>query len=129
MLWRIKLNIHMEKTKFASNKQDLLGLLFSKNVKKTHNRPKYTTNILLSLKRNDSQTFKSSSCKHFFLQRVCYWYNLFQWVFHILCDNWKTLFFYKSLSLLWGAFPTTKFYMHSLKQVFWRSAYFILSPR
>ena len=28
--------------------------------------------VLLCLKRNDSQTFKSNNCKKIFLQRVCY---------------------------------------------------------
>ena len=32
--------------------------------------------FLLSLKRNDPQTFKSGSCKNLFLHCVCYWNNL-----------------------------------------------------
>ena len=40
-------------------------------------------------KKNDPQTIS----KNPFLQCVYYWYNLLQWKFFILCDNWKTLVF------------------------------------
>ena len=33
-----------------------------------------------------------------FLQCVCYLHNLLWWIFYILCDNWKTLFFVKVYS-------------------------------
>ena len=43
---------------------------------------------LLCLKRNDPQTFKSSSCKSPFLQCVCCWCMLLlRWMFFIPCDN------------------------------------------
>ena len=51
---------------------------FSLKNQKNWNRPKYTANILLCIKRNDSQTFKSSNCKKRFIQCVCYWCNLLQ---------------------------------------------------
>ena len=49
--------------------------------------------MLLCLKRNVSQTFKSSGCKKVFPKCVCHWYNLLRWMLFILCDNWKALFF------------------------------------
>ena len=56
-------------------------------------KPKYTAFFCtLSLKINDSQTFKCSSNKKPFLQCVCYWYDFLRWMFFILCDNCKTLF-------------------------------------
>ena len=53
-------------------------------------RPKYTSSSLISLNLNDSQTFKSSSCKNGSLQCVCYRCNLLRWILFI---PWKTLFF------------------------------------
>ena len=47
---------------------------------------------------------KVAAAKKVFLQCVCYRYNLLRSMFFILCDNWKTLFFSKSLSLLWDFF-------------------------
>ena len=44
---------------------------------------------------NDLETLKCSSCNKLFLQCVCHWYGLFQWMFFILCDNWKRIFFIK----------------------------------
>ena len=44
---------------------------------------------------NDSQIFKSSSCKRLFLQSECYRCNLLRWMFFVPCDNWKLLFFLK----------------------------------
>ena len=56
----------MQKTKFASHKQYLIGLLFSIKVKEDSHRPKYTSSFLICPNLNDSQTFKSSSCKKIF---------------------------------------------------------------
>ena len=53
----------------------------------------YTTNILLCLKRNVSQIFKSSSSKKVFFKCVYHWYNLLRRLCFIPCDNWKTLLF------------------------------------
>ena len=59
-------------------------------MQKDSSRPKYAS-FLISLKRNDSQTFKSGCCKNPFLQCARYWYNLLRWMFYILCDNSKAL--------------------------------------
>ena len=56
--------------------QYLLRLLTSRNAKKTQTDQSMPRVFLLCLKRNDPQTFKSGSCKHSFLQCVCYWYSL-----------------------------------------------------
>ena len=48
--------------------------------------------LLLCLKRNVSQTFKSSNCNKLFAKFLCYWYSLLWWMFFILCDNWKKFF-------------------------------------
>ena len=83
----------MWKNKFPSHKQYILGLFFSRNVSRAHADQSILQNILLCLKRNISQTFKSSSCKKVFLKCVYHWYNLLRWMFFITCNNWKTLFF------------------------------------
>ena len=52
------------------------------------------------MKRINSHIFRSkSSCKKLFIQCVCCWLNLLQWMLFIPCDNWK-----KSLSI--------KFYLY-----------------
>ena len=123
--WQMLLEI-----KFTSNKQYLFGRLFSRNAKKTNADQSTSQAFVLCLKRNDSQTFKSSSCEKLFLQCVCYKYikyNVLRWMFFIPYDNWKTLFFVKvcryfkifSIGIL----------VLSLKQVFWRSPYFTLFPQ
>ena len=60
----------MQEIKFTSHKQYLFGLLFSIKVKEDSYRPKYTSSFLICLNLNDSQTFRSSSCKNF-LPPVC----------------------------------------------------------
>ena len=62
----IRLNICILKTKFTSHKQYLLGLLFSRNAKKTHTDQSMLQAFLACLKRNISQTFEISSCKKSF---------------------------------------------------------------
>ena len=47
------------KNKFTSHKQHLFGLLFSGSPKKTHTDQSMLQVLLLFLKRNNSQTFKS----------------------------------------------------------------------
>ena len=49
-----------------------------------------------TLKRNSSQTFKSSSCKKRFFLRLCYWYYLLRLMLFIPHDNWETSFFTKN---------------------------------
>ena len=51
-------------------KQYIFGFPFSEKPKKTRTDKSI---FLLSLKRNYSQTFKSSNCKKAFIQCVCYW--------------------------------------------------------
>ena len=72
----IKLNTYMQEIKFASNKTVSIGCLFSIKGKKTRTDQSTLQVFLLSPNRNDSQVFKSSSCKIFFFQCVCYRCNL-----------------------------------------------------
>ena len=102
--WSIKLNTYMYEIKFTSHKQYLFAPLLSIKAKKTRTNQNTLQFFLLRPNWNHSQTFKSSCCKKFFLQCVCYRCNLLQWTFFISCDNWKTLFFSKSLQLLWDFF-------------------------
>ena len=93
-LWHIRLNIYIWKIKFSSHKHYLFGLLFSRNAKKTHTDRSILPTFLLCLKRNVSQTLKSSSFKKVFPKCVYQGYNL------LPCDNWKKdILFYTDLSL------------------------------
>ena len=92
MLWHIGLNIYIWKTDFTSHKQYLLGLSFSRNAKKTQTGQAIPQAFLVCLKRNVSQTFKSSSCKKIVSKCLYHWYNLLRWTFFIPSDNWKTFF-------------------------------------
>ena len=69
-LWYVRLNIFIRKTKFSSHKQYLFGPLFSKNTKKNHTDQSIVQTFLPCLRRNISQTYKSSSCKKS-LSNVC----------------------------------------------------------
>ena len=71
----------MWKTKFSSHKQYLFELLFPWNANRTHTNPSIPQTFLLCLKRNASQTFKSSSFKKVFPKCVYHWYNLLWWLF------------------------------------------------
>ena len=66
-LLHIKPSIYRQKTKFASLKQYLFRLLFSRNSKKTQTDQSMPQVFLVCLKKNDPQTFKSSSCKTVFV--------------------------------------------------------------
>ena len=82
----------------------------------------------LCLKRNDSETFKSSSCKKPFLQCESYWYNLLWRMFLILYYNWKTLFFTQVYSLI--VCFLSAMLLISLKHVFWKiSVFYVLSKQ
>ena len=85
----------MSEIKSTLHKQYLFGLFFSIKVKENSYRPKYTSSFLICPNLNDSQTFKSSSCKNSFLQCVCYRCYWLRWMFFVPCDGWKTLFFLK----------------------------------
>ena len=52
----------------------------------------YNLFFSLCLTRNISETFQSSSYKN-------NWLNLLRWMFFVPCDNLKTLFFIRNLSL------------------------------
>ena len=79
--------------------------------------------FLLCPNRNDSQSFKSSSCKILCLLCVCYRCNLIR-LFFIPRNKWKTLFLI-SLSLLWVFCWDMLF---SSKQVFWKkSVFYVIS--
>ena len=79
--------------------------------------------FLLCPNGNDSQSFKSSSCKILCLLCVCYRCNLIR-LFFIPRNKWKTLFLI-SLSLLWVFCWDMLF---SSKQVFWKkSVFYVIS--
>ena len=126
MSWPIKLNTYMQKIKFTADKQHLFGLIFSIKLKEDSYRPKYTSSFLICPNLNDSQTLKSSSCKKFLLQCVCYKCNLLRWMFLVPCDNWKTLFFLKVCR--YCEIFSTAILSFSLKQVFWKkSVFYVIS--
>ena len=103
-------------------KQYLLGRLFSRNAKKTHHDQSALQVFSLCLKRNDSQTFKSSRCKKLFLQCACCRYKLLRWMFFISLDNQKSLFFVKVCRYL--EIFSAAILQLSLKQVFWKKSLF-----
>ena len=93
-------------------------------------RPKYTSSFLICPNLNDSQTFKSSSCKKFFLQYVCYWCNLLRRMFFVPCDNWKTLFFLK-VCRYYEIFSTaiSSFWKTSVFYIIFTVTVLMLSPK
>ena len=98
-LWPIKLNTYMQKIKFTSHKQYLLGHLVFIKAKKTRTDQNTLQVLLLCLNRNESQTFKRSSCKNFFLECDVIDATCFDECFlsHIISGN---VLFSKSLLLL-----------------------------
>ena len=66
----MRLNIYIWKTKLSSHKQYPFGLHSSRNAKKTRTDQSILKTLLLCLKLNVSQTFKSSSCKKVFSKYV-----------------------------------------------------------
>ena len=103
-------------------------LFFSRNVKMNIKTKVYYIFLVHSLKRNGSKTFKYSSSDKPFLQCICYLYSLLQWMFFILCDNWKIPIFYKRLPLLWGLFQWPCCYV-LWQKCFERGPCFMLSPQ
>ena len=69
------------------------GLNKPKNYKAKYSDQSTLQVFSLCLKRNNSQTYKSSSFEKIFLQCACYRYNLLRVIFLILFDSWKILFF------------------------------------
>ena len=112
----------MKAIKFTLHKEHLLGHLFPIKSKKTCKEQNRLKVSLLYPNQNDSQTLKSSSCKHFFLHYVYYRGNLLWWTFFNPCDNLKTLFLLK-VCLYFEIFSTIILLL-SLKQVFWRKSVF-----
>ena len=86
-----KLNFPLKSNIFC-----LLTSINAKNIQTDQSIPRF---LLLCLKSNDPQTFKSGICKNPFLYCVCYWYNLLRWIF-----LFYVITFQENLSLLWGYF-------------------------
>ena len=102
-LCHIKRNIYLQKTKFDSHKQYIFPQLTSRNAKKTQTDQGIPRALLLCLKRNDPQTFKSGICKNPFLRCACYWHNLLRWIFLSYVITGRH-YFHESLLLLWDFF-------------------------
>ena len=90
-LWHIRLNIYILRIEFSSHKQYLFGL--------AHTDQSILQTFLLHLRRNVSQTLKSSSWKKVFPKCVYHGYDLLRWIFFIPYDNWKIFFFIQILFL------------------------------
>ena len=115
----------MWKTKFPSHKQHLFDLLLpKKKSKKIPTDQGILQTLLLYLKRNVSQAFRSSNCKKVFSKCVYIWYNFPQWMFFTSCDNWETLFFIQIYRYAknWYNCHVTAF----LKQMFWKKSAFCI---
>ena len=67
-------------------------------------------------------TFKRGSFKKAFLQCVCYWYNLLQWIFFFPCHLWKALFFMEVYH--YSEVFLTAMLLLSLKPAFWKKSVF-----
>ena len=109
----------MWKTKFCSHQQYLVGLLFSRNVKKVHTDQSILQTFLFCLKRNVSQVFDSSSWKKSFSNVYIIdttWFDECFW-FHVITGRH---YFYKCI--VTQRFGTTTMLLRSLKQVFWRKS-------
>ena len=89
----------MQEIKFTSHKHIFFGRLFSVREKKTHANQSALQVFLLCQNRNDSQTFKSSSCKRFFASVFVIDANCFDqcFLFNFIT---RRHYFYQSLSLL-----------------------------
>ena len=96
-LCHIKPNIKLNLSLTSSISLVFLPLEMQKRLKQTK---AYHIIFLLCLKRKNLQNLRNGSYRNPFLQCVCYWYNLLQWMSFILYDNWKTLIFIKVYSLL-----------------------------
>ena len=70
---------------------------------------------------------KVAAAKNLFLQCVCYRYNLLRLMFFIPYNHWKTLCFVRNCCYV--DILSTVILTLSLKQVFWRSPYFMLSAQ
>ena len=102
-------------------KQYFFRLLFSRNARKTDIDQSIRQAFLIGPRRSVSQTFESNRCKKFFPKSVYHWYNLFRWMFFILCDNWKQHFLHKFI--VTQRLGVTALLLRSLKQVFWMKSF------
>ena len=59
---------------------------------------------------------------HVFPKFLYHSYNLLQWMFFILCDNWQQYFLHKFI--VTKRLGATAMLLHSLKQVFWKKPTF-----
>ena len=122
--WHIRLNIYIWKTKFSSHKHYLFGLLFSRNAEKTHTDQSILLTFLLWLKRNASQTLKSSSRKKVFPKCV--------YIMDTTCFDECFLFrvITRRHSFLYKLIVTQKFgsamLLRTLKQVYWKKSVFYI---
>ena len=117
----------MWKNKFSSHKQYVIGLLFSKNAKKSPKDPSILQTSLLYLKRNVSQTFKNINCKKVSLQCVYHFIDTtwFDECFLFYVITGRYYFLYKFI--VTQRFGTTAMLLSSLKQVFWKKSALYIS--
>ena len=114
----------MQDIKLTSRKQYLFDCLGSIKAKKTYPDQNILQVLLLCLNRNDSQTFKSSSCKKNLYPVYIIDSTGFNEFFSWICINWKTLFLAKVCCYL--EFLSTAILLLSLKRVFWKKFVFYI---
>ena len=114
----------MWKTKFPSHKQHLFDLLLpKKKSKKIPTDQGILQTLLLYLKRNVSQAFRSSNCKKVFSKCVYIWYNFPQcFLLHVITG--RHYFLYKFI--VTQRIGTTVMLLRSLKQMFWKKSAFCI---
>ena len=110
--------LHIEKQIYSFH-----FVLSSLEIQRRDIQTKYTTSFLPCLKRNDSQTFQSTTAKNFFWSFMLL-LQLTLIIIFSLCDNWKTLFFYQSLSIPLGIFNTI--FSCFLTEVIWKKFFFFI---
>ena len=97
------------------------------NGTKSRNAPQNKPQVfLLCLKRNDSQTFKTSSSRNLF-SGVYAVVQLVSMIFFTPCDNWETLFFIKVFRYSEVFFESLC--CCSLRKKFWKKSVFTLSTQ
>ena len=89
LLWHIRLNIYIWKTKFTFNKQYFSGLLFSRNAKKTRIDQGILQAFLLFLKKTPHETLKVAAAKNsfpsvFIINTTCFDQSF---LFHVITAN------------------------------------------
>ena len=106
----------MWKTKFSSHKQNLFGLVFSRNAKKAHTDQSILQTFLLCQKKNVSQIFKKAAAKKSFSSMYINDTTCFDecFLFHVITGG--HYFLYKFI--ITQRFSTTAMLLRSLKEVF-----------